>query len=153
MRFPFLAAGALIVLAMQSDVGGAARVLEMAGKTFTSTRLGVALDYPDGWAVEDDGEEVTFRAANGRTIVLAPAATDNRSEPAPGRRTATPPPCTTTTNAHAVVVTVCVERSAARRALLVVKRRDGSQSRLAIRAVDPDVQALEAILSSARPLP
>jgi hypothetical protein len=136
--------GALILIAPD---------LRAHGKTFTSAKWGVALDCPDDWSADDDGEEVAFRSADGATILLGRSVTDNRSEPAPGRRMPKPQ-CTTTTTPHDVIATVCVDpTSMARRAVLVLKTRDGRQSRLAIRTLMRDAQVFDALVSSVRPYP
>jgi hypothetical protein len=131
--------------------GAAGAAPDEPGKTFTSTKWGVELDYPNDWLVDDDGDEVTFRSADGKTILLGRTGTDSPSEPAPGRRRATPK-CTTITNAHDVVATVCVDpASMARRAVLVVRSRDGRQSRLAITTRNLDAQVFDALVTSVRP--
>jgi len=123
-----------------------------AWKTFTSTVWDVALDYPPGWTVDDDGDEVTFRSSDGTTIVIGRTGTDAPSEPAPGRRTPEPE-CTTSTTAHDVVATVCVDpASLVRRAVLVLKARDGRQFRLALRTRGRD-QIFDAMLASVRRFP
>ena len=121
---PMRVAAACIVLLLLPPRGvGAAADLLPPGKTFASATWGLALDYPDDWAVDDDGEEVRFRSADGSAIVLGRTGTDRPSEPARGSRTEKPT-CTTTTNAHDVVSTVCVDpASMARRAVLVLKTR------------------------------
>jgi hypothetical protein len=145
--------GVLILLALPPRIAGAAPDLHAPGQTFTSTRWGIALEYPDGWSVEDDGDEVTFRSEDGRTIRLGRPGTDNPSEPAPGRRGAKPQ-CSTTTTAHDVVATVCVDpTSMVRRAVLVLKTRDGRESRLAISTRDRGTEVFDAVVSSARPYP
>jgi len=122
-------------------------------KTFTSTVWDVALDYPPGWTVDDDGDEVTFRSSDGTTIVLGRTGTDAPSEPAPRRRTPKPA-CTTSTTAHDVVATVCVDpTSLVRRAVLVLKTRDGRQFRLALRTRGRDSQIFDAMLASVRRYP
>jgi hypothetical protein len=122
-------------------------------QTFTSARWGIALDYPAGWTVDDDGDEVRFRSNDADTITLGRAVTENRSEPAPGRRT-DKPTCSTTTTIHDVVVTTCVEPSTrSRRAVLVLKTRDGRESRLALSTRSRDARVFDAVVSSARPYP
>ena len=124
-----------------------------AGKTFTSTKWGIALEYPASWSVDDDGEQVTFRSEDGRTIVLGRNATDSPSEPAPRQRTPKPQ-CSTTATAHDVTVIVCADpASMARRAVLVLKTRDGRESRLAIGTRGRDSQIFDAIVSSVRRYP
>jgi hypothetical protein len=111
------------------------------------------LEYPGGWSVDDDGEQVTFRSAQGDTIALGLPSTDNPSEPAQGRRAAKPA-CSTTTTAHNVRATICVEpASLARRAVLVLETRDGRQSRLALTTRAHDTKAFDAMVASARPYP
>jgi hypothetical protein len=124
-----------------------------AGKTFTSAKWGIALEYPDGWSAEDDGDEVTFRSAQGDTITLGRPSRDTPSEPARGRAAAKPR-CATTTTAHNVRATVCIDQgSPARRAVLEVETRDGRRSRLALSTRARDPQAFEAMVASARPYP
>ena len=144
---------ALMLVPLSPRREGATRVLQTPEKTFTSTTWGVALEYPANWSVDDDGEEVTFRSEDGRTIVLGRSAIDSPSEPAPGRRTRNPQ-CSTTTTAHDVAATVCVETtSLARRAVLDLKTRDGRQFRLALRTRGRDSQIFDAMLASVRPYP
>lgn len=122
-------------------------------KTFTSDRFGVALEYPAAWSVEDDGDEVTFRAEDGQSIVLGRPGTDSPSEPAPGSRT-TGRNCSTTTTPHDVRATVCVDSaSMSRRAVLELARRDGRKGRLALRTRGRDAQTFDAMVSSIRRYP
>ena len=124
-----------------------------ATKPFSSAKWGIALDYPASWSIEDDGDEVTFRSGDGRSIVLGRNGTDSPSEPAPGRRTAKRD-CSTTTTPHDLTAIVCVDpASGARRAVLVVKSRDGLESRLAISTRDRDPGIFDAIVSSTRRYP
>jgi len=126
---------------------------QAATKTFTSATWGLALEYPAGWSVEDDGDEVMFRSEEGRSIVLGRTRDDNASDPAPGRR-ASKPSCTTTTTAHGVEATVCSDAASnSRRAVVVLKARDGVESRLAIRMQGRDASVFDAILRSVRRYP
>jgi len=125
----------------------------MPVKSFTSVKWGVALEYPDGWSVEDEGEEVTFRSDQGATITLGRPTRDTPSEPARGRAAAKPS-CSTTTTAHNVGATVCIDAaSSTRRAVLAIERRDGRRSRLALATRARDHQAFDAMVASARPYP
>jgi hypothetical protein len=122
-------------------------------KTFSSDKWGIALEYPSAWSVEDDGDEVTFRAADGQSIVLGRVGADSASEPAPGRRTSERT-CSTTTTTHDVPATVCVDSaSMSRRAVLELTTRDGRKSRLALRTRGRDSHAFDAIVSSVRRYP
>jgi len=126
---------------------------QAALKTFTSDRFGVALEYPAAWSVEDDGDEVTFRAEDGQSIVLATPGTDSPSEPAPGSRT-TGRNCSTSTTPHDIRATVCVDSaSMSRRAVLELTRRDGRKSRLALRTRGHEAQTFDAMVSSIRRYP
>jgi hypothetical protein len=130
----------------------AAERTQSAVKTFSSERWGIALEYPAAWSVDDDGDEVTFRAGDGQSVVLARAGSDSPSEPAPGRRT-TERNCSTMTP-HDVPVTVCVDSaSMSRRAVMELTRRDGRKSRLALRTRGRDGQTFDAIVSSVRRYP
>jgi hypothetical protein len=150
---PAVMVSALILVSLSTRTAGGAPDLQGSANTFTSAKWGVALDYPDGWSVDDDGDEVTFRAPDGGSILLGRTGTDSPSEPAPGRR-APKPQCSTTTTAHDVIATVCVDpASMARRAVLVLKTRDGRQSRLAIRTRLGDAHVFDALVSSVRPYP
>ncbi len=133
----------------------AAKAAQSAGevKPFTSAKWGIAFEYPAGWSVTDDGDEVTFRSPSGQPIVLGRHGVDSPSEPAPGRQTARPQ-CSTTTTAHGVTAIVCVDAvSTVRRATLVLKTRDGVQSRLALTSRGPDARTFNAMVSSVRAYP
>jgi hypothetical protein len=122
-------------------------------KSFVSAKWGIALDYPAGWSLEDDGDEVTFRSEDGRSIVLGRNGTDSPSEPPPGRRT-TKRDCSTTTTPHDLTAIVCVDPSSkARRAVLVLRLRDGVESRLAVSTRDRDPGIFDALVSSVRRYP
>ena len=124
-----------------------------ASKPFISEKFGIALDYPAGWSTEDDGDEVTFRYEDGRSIVLGRNGTDSPSEPAPGRRAAKRD-CSTTTTPHDLTAIVCIDPSSkARRAVLVMKSRDGVESRLAVSTRDRDPRIFDALVSSIRRYP
>jgi hypothetical protein len=124
-----------------------------ASKSFVSAKWGIALDYPAGWSMEDDGDEVTFRSEGGRSIVLGRNGTDSPSEPAPGRRNAKRD-CSTTTTPHDLTAIVCIDASSkARRAVLVMKSRDGVESRLAVSTRDRDPAIFDALVSSVRRYP
>jgi hypothetical protein len=127
--------------------------LQAALKTFTSSKWGIALEYPASWSVEDDGDEVTFRTSEGPSIVLGRVGTDSPSEPAPGRRT-TGPECSTIATAHDVPATICADSSTmTRRAVLELTTRDGRKSRLALKTRGRDSQVFDAIVSSVRRYP
>jgi hypothetical protein len=124
-----------------------------ASKPFASAKWGISLDYPADWSMEDDGDEVTFRSEDGRSILLGRNGTDSPSEPPPGRRTAKRD-CTTTTTPHDLTAIVCVDPSSnARRAVLVMRSRDGVESRLAVSTRDRDPKTFDALLSSVRRYP
>ena len=55
-----------------------------AWKRFVSVKWGIALDYPAEWSMEDDGDEVTFRSEDGRSIVLGATAPTARRSPRRG---------------------------------------------------------------------
>ena len=121
-----------------------------ASRSFVSAKWGIALDYPAGWSMEDDGDEVTFRSESGRSIVLGRNGTDSPSEPAPGRRNAKRD-CSTKTTPHDLTAIVCVDPSAkARRAVLVIRSRDGVESRLAVSTRDRDPGVFDAPVASVR---
>ena len=124
-----------------------------ASKPFVSVKWGIALDYPAGWSMDDDGDEVTFRSEDGRSIVLGRNGTDSPSEPAPGRRNAKRD-CSTRTTPHDLTAIVCVDPSSkARRAVLVMRSRDGVESRLALSTRDRDPRIFDALVSSVRRSP
>ncbi len=145
--------GALHLLPPSPRTVSAAPAYQMSAKLFTSSKWGVALEYPDGWSVEDDGDEVTFRSGQGDTITLGRPTRDTPSEPARGRAAAKPI-CSSTTTAHNVNATVCLDAAAsARRAVLALETRDGRRSRLALATRARDHQAFDAMVASARPYP
>jgi hypothetical protein len=153
MRLMTIVCCALLLPWLSSRSGDAAAGLQPQEQTFTSTKYGIALQYPAGWSVDDDGDEVTFRSPDGRSIVLGRSGSDNPSEPAPGRRSGKPQ-CTTATTAHDVTATVCAGPGPmARRALLVLKTRDGVESRLALKTQNGDAQIFGAVVNSVRRYP
>jgi hypothetical protein len=144
-----------LMLGMPAFLPAAAEVRRQAqaSKPFVSVKWGIALDYPVGWSLEDDGDEVTFRSEDGRSIVLGRNGTDSPSEPPPGRRTAKRD-CSTTTTPHDLTAIVCVDPSSkARRAVLVMRSRDGVESRLAVSTRDRDPGIFDALVSSVRRYP
>jgi hypothetical protein len=145
--------GALTLLPPSPRTAGAESAYQMAAKSFTSAKWGVALEYPDGWSVEDEGDEVRFRSDQGDTITLGRPTRDTPSEPARGRA-AVKPTCSTATTAHSVSATVCIDAaSSTRRAVLTIERRDGRRSRLALATRARGHQAFDAMVASARPYP
>ncbi|MGH9144717.1 MAG: hypothetical protein ACRD2I_26550 [Vicinamibacterales bacterium] len=152
MRLVRASGCALMLSACSLSAANAAQAAREV-KPFTSAKWGIALEYPAGWSVEDDGDEVTFHSQSGQSIVLGRNGGDSPSEPAPGRQT-TRPQCSPTTTAHGVTAIVCVDAvSTARRATLVLKTRDGVQSRLALRSRGPDARTFDAMVSSVRTYP
>jgi hypothetical protein len=142
-----------LALPLAAARAGAPAAAQTATKTFASDKWRIALDYPADWSVEDAGDEVTFRAAGGSSVVLGRGGSANASEPAPGRQ-ASRPQCAPRTSAHGVDATVCWDgRSMVHRAILVLKTRDGIESRLAISARGRDASAFDAIVSSLRRYP
>jgi len=125
-----------------------------AWKTLDSAHWGVSIDYPADWTVDQDDEgTMTFQSKTGDTIRLESPLSDNRSDPAPGRRAASAR-CTTTTTAHAVAATVCVDSMAAsRRAVLVLRAKEGAQRRIALTAHVTDAAIFDAIVASVRSYP
>ena len=143
---------ALMVSALLGrDAGGAP--LAQAEKTFSSETWGIALEYPAAWSVDFTADEVTFRADDGRSVILSRVAADTPAESASGRQNARRR-CTTTTTAHEVVATVCTDAAAmTRRAVLALKTRDGRQSRLALRTQGREFQIFDGMVASARRFP
>ena len=75
-----------------------------AWKTFTSSSLGVALDYPSDWKLTEGLEGATFTAPNGGTIELKPGAAGVRSnEIKTGNQR-----CVSRINPHDLSAEVCV---------------------------------------------
>ena len=144
---------------LSANVFCAALVLSLIGtapqpsplsKTFTHARWEVALDYPGDWSAEDNGEDVTFESPAGASIVLSPAASESRADPAPGRRAAQPS-CTTTTTRHDVVATTCIDAAShAERAVLVLEPHTNRERRLMLRSRGADPRVFRAIVASVR---
>ncbi len=74
-------------------------------QTFTSSTLGVTLDYPPDWSVAEEAEGVTFTSPTGGMIQLkADTANTRNNELKVGNRR-----CTSRTNQHDLTAEVCVE--------------------------------------------
>jgi hypothetical protein len=117
-------------------------------KTFTSSNLGVALDYPPDWTVMEGSEEVTFTAPNGGTIQLkAGAASLNNNELKTGNRR-----CTSRTNQHDLSAEVCVSTASFfYTATFDLQKAGGSTQRVILMTQTRTVaDAFEAIFNSVR---
>jgi len=97
----------IILTPIQGDATAesAPNSLSTAGwKTFSSSSLGIALDYPQDWIVAEDSEGATFTAPNGATIELkAGPASPKSNELKTGNQR-----CTSRTNGHDLSAEVCV---------------------------------------------
>ena len=126
-----------------------------ASRVFTSNRLGLSVDYPADWTVQegDPSEPVVFRSKAGETIRLGPMRSDNPREPAPGRRGARQA-CTTNANPHGLTVNVCVDTiQRTRRAEIGVPLTRGGERRVVLTwsgPADASAAAFDAMVASAR---
>lgn len=77
-------------------------------QTFTSSTLGVTVDYPSDWSVAEKTEGVIFTSPRGATIELkADTANTENQEFKIGNQY-----CTSRTNAHGQIADVCVDQAA-----------------------------------------
>lgn len=80
-------------------------------RAFVSSRLGVALDYPEGWTPVEQASDVTFKSPEGTVVHLTriePGASgeqpgNDMPERLPNTR------CSTSANAHGVTALVCLD--------------------------------------------
>ena len=80
----------------------------MAGwQTYTSTALGVAVDYPKDWPVAENGAGASFTSPQGGTIVLE--GEQSRPTPSP-----TGQDCANLINAYGQVAETCFDAAASR---------------------------------------
>jgi hypothetical protein len=128
-------------------------------KTYTSTNLQVAVDYPPDWSVREAATGATFTSPQGLQIQLAQINTGklspedyviNNEQDLPNTR------CTSSTNAYGVKARVCLDTIAfSYAASLIVKSPDGTTRLLSLamggKARDP--QVLNAMAASVRPSP
>lgn len=76
-------------------------------QTFTSTALGVAVDYPLDWSVAEETDGGTFTSPQGGTILLKVAKTDSENnETRIGNQY-----CTSRTNQYDLTADICVDNS------------------------------------------
>ena len=76
-------------------------------KTFTSSVLGVSLEYPADWLAEEETDRVLFTSPSGATIQMrADTSPINNGEFKIGNRY-----CTSRINAHDLIAEVCADRS------------------------------------------
>ena len=117
-------------------------------KTFTSSSLGVALDYPPDWKLTEGSQEATFTAPNGGTIELKPGAAGVRgNEIKTGNQR-----CTTRTNEHDLRAEVCVSTASFfYTANFNLQKADGSaQSVILLTQTRTVADAFEAMFNSLR---
>ena len=77
-------------------------------QTFTSSTLGVALNYPADWSAAEESKSVTFTSPSGATIELKTdvANIDNKEFKIGNQY------CTSRTNEHGQIADICVDQAA-----------------------------------------
>jgi hypothetical protein len=98
-------------------------------QTFTSTALGIAVDYPSDWSVVEETESAVFTSPQGATISLqgANTARDNNETRIGNQR------CTSRTNPYGLTADLCVENvSFLYRATFSLQAEDGSTRALTL---------------------
>ena len=104
-------------------------------QTFTSTALGVAIDYPIDWAAREQTGGVTFTSPQGATILLQSAGSASNSAIA-GQS------CSNLVNQHGLAADVCFDATTLRYSVVFLKSGAGSPPWLVLSTVSsekPDV--------------
>ena len=118
-------------------------------KTFTSTALGVTLDYPQDWSVAEEADQVTFTSPKGGTIQMkAGTAVRSNNEFKIGNQV-----CTSRTNDHNLTADVCVDHASfIYTAKFSLSKTDGSTQWITLLTQNQSVgEVLDAMFNSARP--
>ena len=99
-----------IALSVPSQQTQATMLPVATTKTYTNTRLGIALDYPSDWTVSESADGAKFTSPQGATIDLALVDTQNQSPEyflvemqLPNTR------CLNSANPHGVTVRNCLD--------------------------------------------
>ena len=80
-------------------------------QTFVSSRLGVAVDYPEGWTASEQPSGATFKSPEGMPVHLMPIEQETAGDQ-PGNDMPEWLPntrCSTSTNAHGITALVCLD--------------------------------------------
>jgi hypothetical protein len=98
-------------------------------QTFTSSALGIALDYPSDWSVSEEVDGVLFTSPQGATILLNVVETDSENdETRIGNQR-----CTSRTNLYGLTADICVGNSSfTYTATITLQLADGSTQGLSL---------------------
>ena len=127
-------------------------------QTFVSSKLGMAVDYPEGWTAAEQPSGATFKSPEGMLVQLTriepQASGDEPGDDMPERLPNTR--CSTSTNAHGISALVCLDTiSRTYSAEFALKPPDGTASRRFSLAAGLRVgyPIFSAMLASIRPAP
>ncbi len=122
-----------------------ANATEPAGwKTFSSSKLGVAIGYPGNWTVSEQADGVTFTSPQGQTIQLKLAQSSVSS---PGQ-------CTLLTNSHGMNVNACYDAGTQLYSANFSAQPSGSPRQLVISTTGKGaLDVYRQMLDSMRPIP
>lgn len=117
-------------------------------QTFTSSALGVSLEYPSDWSAVEEADGVTFTSPRGTTIQMkADTSNVNNDEfRTPNRY------CTSRTNKHGLTAEVCADRtSSIYTAKFSLQKADGSTKWLTLSTKNRATgEVFEAMFNSVR---
>lgn len=122
-------------------------------KTYTSTSLNLALEYPSDWVVAETRDQIQFRSPQGLLIQLDALATPAE----PGNPAESDLPnrlCETLTNAYGVTIQNCLDTIArARTAIFTLLSSDGKAREfvISLRGKGAPMTVFATVLSSVRP--
>lgn len=120
-------------------------------KTYVSTKLQIAIDYPADWSVREDAANVTFVSPQGATIQLVPVETSGLSPEdwlnenlLPNTR------CSTRTNEHGLTAQICFDTLAFTHTANFVISSSGTSRLLSLTTGKRDDVVIFAMVASLR---
>jgi hypothetical protein len=118
-------------------------------QTFTSTTLGITVNYPTDWSVAEGSDGVTFTSPSGATIqLLEDTAATNDNETKIGNQY-----CTSRTNEYGQTADICVDNASfIYTAKFTLRKEDGSTHWVTLMTKTRTAgEVFEAIFNSLKP--
>ena len=128
-------------------------------KTFTSTKLHVALEYPPDWTASENAIGITFTGPQGAEILLSPVNTGGLSPESYLAQNSdlANTRCTTNTNPDGITARVCFDTIAFSYSADIIAKAAGSPSELLALSTSArkgeDANVFYAMLASIKPVP
>jgi hypothetical protein len=142
VRPPSIFVGPIDGTPSASAVEGA--VIHKDWQTFTSSDLGVVLDYPPDWSMDRQGETVTFTSPQGKTILLQTVKSHSQD----GQN------CTSVINSYGLTVDACIDTATSTYSAGFNLVSAGAVQRLILSTTDREALGVyKAMFSSVRQAP